>query len=94
MIGIADETDIALLQIFNTVIIVKNIAFLVGVNGVDGQVAARSVGFPVGRKFDDGMSSVSFDVAAQRRHFKYFVIDNDSDSTEFYADGNGAQTVF
>ena len=94
MIGIADETDIALLQVFNTVIIVKNVAFFVGVNGVDGQVAARSVGFPVGRKFDDGMSPVGFNVAAQRRHFKHFVINNDSDSAEFNADGNGAQTVF
>ena len=61
-VGIADKTDDSFFQVFNTVIIVKNIAFFVGIDRVDGEVTLSGVGLPVVGKFHFDMAAAGFDL--------------------------------
>ena len=70
LLGIADEAHAACLQVGLAVEVVVDRAGAVGVERVEGEVAAARILAPVVGEGDDGVAAVGLDVAAQGRELE------------------------
>ena len=76
---VADEAHATLAQVVEASDRIVESSVLAAVEGIDRKVAPRCVFLPNRREGDDGVSSIGFDIAPQRRHFERNAVGDDGD---------------